>query len=55
MAAMASRHQMELLRLREAKTAKEEQLARMKREEFATKMQIWELKNEVLELKESIR
>lgn len=52
---MANRHQLELSRLGALKEGREEQLARLKREEFATKMQIWELKNEVMELKDSIR
>lgn len=51
MKAMRSRHEAEQGRLRDLKTAREQQLARAKREQFATKLQIWELKNEVMELK----
>ena len=37
------------------KAERQKQLDLVQREQYNTKLQIWELKNEVLELKESIR
>lgn len=55
MRVMVTRHETELAKLKEVKQEKERQLSGMKGQQYNTKMQIWELKNEAMELKESIK
>ena len=55
MRVMVTRHESELAKLKEVKQEKERHLSGMKGQQYNTKMQIWELKNEAMELKESIK